>query len=74
MKPLFVGRGSLRVSAFYFPHSEGCQGHIVFRLCVCAYMLMYICLSVPSVRDPVRLTLNIFVTASIKFYFILLTV
>ena len=46
------------------PHSEGCRGHIVFGLCVRAYMLMYIC---PSVRDPVRLRLTFLRQVALNF-------
>ena len=49
------------MSASYAPAFRRMPGHIVFGLCIRAYMLMYIC---PSVRDPV----SIFVTGNIKFY------
>ena len=55
MKPLFVGRESLRVSASYAPAFQRMPGAYsvrVVRTCIHAYVLMSVC---PSVRDPVRL-------------------
>ena len=67
MKPLFVGRGSLRVSILMSPHSEGCRGAYsvpVERTCIHAYVHMSVCL---SVHDPVRLRLTFLYQVALNF-------